>query len=1072
MKSNEDAITLDAALERTGILLVSYPWGYISDTKGRRYSLIISVLVGSLLSSLSSLASNWIVLGLIKFLSVCFSCAAHSASYTLLGESCVQRVRSKYMLIITCLIILSPAIPSLVLEGSGDGKHKTLWQSLHEQTAPLFRPPMLWRTLQLYFIVFVVYITNNSFLIWLPYVLNLVRLSLSTSDEYDSFCHLISLKDDITNGTTSNNATDTLCVGKVEDNVIITLVISQLIFSFLTIVISYLMKWRRIVLLTILLISALSGLLINLMPEPISSVVVFMMFTCTNLGMGILASYFVDLYPTSYRGMVTCLSIMVGRTSTFIGINTVGNLLFSHCENTFYMWSLLVFSILVSSYPWGFISDTKGRRYSLIISALVGSLLSSLSSLASNWIVLGLIKFVSVCFSCAANSVTYTLLGESCVQIVRRKYMLIITCILILSPGAAAVLTYPTLLLDFKLDIPFLNLTFTPWRLLIIVLALPTGLGGIAIWFFCESPKFLANYGREDEALEITSLVLEGSENAKHQSLWQSLHEQSAPLFRPPMLWRTLQLYFIVLVVYITNNSFLVWLPYLLNLVIQNLKTSGEYNSFCHLITLSQDTPNENTFSNSTDVPICKGKVESNVIITLVISQSIFSFLTFVISYLMKWRRIVLLTNLSIAALSGFLINLMPDPVLSIVALMVFTSTNLAMGILASYFVDLYPTSCRFFNKLSEKIMVNDINYNSNYKIVWTKLIFNISKNTKQRLSLSIRTGKKSFTIRIPTLDAKTNQTFLGNGLYNTLLVATCGLIMLGIGIDMFGFSLVVAAACDLNLNVTQKGILTSLPLIGILVASYPWGYISDTKGRRYSLIISVLVGSLLSSLSMLTYPTLLLNFKIDIPFLSLTFTPWRLLIIVLALPAGLGGIAICFFCESPKFLANYGREDEAVEISSLVLEGSGNGKHQSLWQSLREQTAPLFRPPMLWRTLQLYYIVFVVYITNNSFLMWLPFLLNLVPICDANVEDNVIITLVVSQSIFAFLIIVISYLMKWRRILLLTILVIAALGGFLINLMPEPVSSVVALMVFTGTNLGMGILASYFVDLYPTSCR
>ncbi|XP_050678030.1 solute carrier family 22 member 5-like isoform X2 [Leptidea sinapis] len=375
--------------------------------------------------------------------------------------------------------------------------------------------------------------------------------------------------------------------------------------------------------------------------------------------------------------------------------------------------SLPMVGILVSSYPWGYISDTKGRRYSLIISALVGSLLSSLSSLASNWIVLGLIKFVSVCFSCAANSVTYTLLGESCIQSVRRKYMLIITCILILSPGAAAVLTYPTLLLDFKLDIPFLNLTFTPWRLLIIVLALPTGLGGIAIWFFCESPKFLANYGREDEALEvlktihrinhrgskeplkITSLVLEGSENAKHQSLWQSLHEQSAPLFRPPMLWRTLQLYFIVLVVYITNNSFLVWLPYLLNLVIQNLKTSGEYNSFCHLITLSQDTPNENTFSNSTDVPICKGKVESNVIITLVISQSIFSFLTFVISYLMKWRRIVLLTNLSIAALSGFLINLMPDPVLSIVALMVFTSTNLAMGILASYFVDLYPTSCR-----------------------------------------------------------------------------------------------------------------------------------------------------------------------------------------------------------------------------------------------------------------------------------------------------------------------------------------------------------------------------------------
>ncbi|XP_050678032.1 uncharacterized protein LOC126974547 isoform X4 [Leptidea sinapis] len=375
--------------------------------------------------------------------------------------------------------------------------------------------------------------------------------------------------------------------------------------------------------------------------------------------------------------------------------------------------SLPMVGILVSSYPWGYISDTKGRRYSLIISALVGSLLSSLSSLASNWIVLGLIKFVSVCFSCAANSVTYTLLGESCIQSVRRKYMLIITCILILSPGAAAVLTYPTLLLNFKIDIPFLSLTFTPWRLLIIVLALPAGLGGIAICFFCESPKFLANYGREDEAVEVlktihrinhrgsqetlklSSLVLEGSGNGKHQSLWQSLREQTAPLFRPPMLWRTLQLYYIVFVVYITNNSFLMWLPFLLNLVIQNLSTSGEYSSFCHLISLSEDIPSETSFSNSTDVPICDANVEDNVIITLVVSQSIFAFLIIVISYLMKWRRILLLTILVIAALGGFLINLMPEPVSSVVALMVFTGTNLGMGILASYFVDLYPTSCR-----------------------------------------------------------------------------------------------------------------------------------------------------------------------------------------------------------------------------------------------------------------------------------------------------------------------------------------------------------------------------------------
>ncbi|CAG9787478.1 unnamed protein product [Diatraea saccharalis] len=56
-----------------------------------------------------------------------------------------------------------------------------------------------------------------------------------------------------------------------------------------------------------------------------------------------------------------------------------------------------------------------------------------------------------------------------------------------------------------------------------------------------------------------------------------------------------------------------------------------------------------------------------------------------------------------------------------------------------------------------------------------------------------------------------------GNGLYNTLLVSTCSLILLAIGMDLFGFSLVVTAACDLNLTVTQMGILTSLPFIGTI---------------------------------------------------------------------------------------------------------------------------------------------------------------------------------------------------------------------------------------------------------------
>ncbi|XP_045767299.1 synaptic vesicle glycoprotein 2A-like [Maniola jurtina] len=381
--------------------------------------------------------------------------------------------------------------------------------------------------------------------------------------------------------------------------------------------------------------------------------------------------------------------------------------------------SLPYIGILLVSYIWGYISDTRGRRFSLLVSMQTAFVLSCLSSFATNWLLLGLIKFFSVCFSCAANSVTYTLLGESCIQRVRSKYMLLITCLLILSPGIAALVTYPTLLLHFKLEIPLLGINFTPWRLLIVVLAIPSGLGGIAISFFHESPKFLANSGKNDEALEVlksmhainnrntkeefgvTSLYLEDAVAKKPISFTRALYEQGAPLFRPPMLWRTVQLYFIVSIVYFTNNSLLVWLPYIMNLVrvalSQNAASAGD---ICTLINMKEEAKVHNetlTSSNTTAVTpeICLGYIENNVIITLVAAQCIYSVLNFVISYLMRWRRIVLISILSMATISGALLGLMPELISSVFLLMAFTCTNLGMGILASYFVDLYPTSCR-----------------------------------------------------------------------------------------------------------------------------------------------------------------------------------------------------------------------------------------------------------------------------------------------------------------------------------------------------------------------------------------
>ncbi|XP_073952771.1 synaptic vesicle 2-related protein-like isoform X1 [Choristoneura fumiferana] len=385
--------------------------------------------------------------------------------------------------------------------------------------------------------------------------------------------------------------------------------------------------------------------------------------------------------------------------------------------------SLPFVGILLVSYFWGYVSDTRGRRFSLVLSLQSAFVLSCLTSVSPNWLFLGLVKFFSVCFSCAANSATYTLVGESCVLRVRSKYMLLMTCLLLLAPAAAAVLTYPTLKLDFAAELTWLGVVFRPWRLLIVVLAVPSGIGGIAIYFFHESPKFLANCGRKEEALDVMKSIYAinqrcsrddfkvksldvGEETSKRDmSLLRSMFAQSAPLFDPPLRWRTFQLFYIVAVVYITNNSFLVWLPQIFSLVMLSMESGHDEGNICSLIARKTIVNNltEVQFSNSTAVSnvveispdSCLGVIEDNVILTLIASQSAFSFLNFIISYLPNHRRVVLLTILSLSSASGICCNLMPEPVASVFFFVVFTCTCLGMGILASYFVDLYPTSCR-----------------------------------------------------------------------------------------------------------------------------------------------------------------------------------------------------------------------------------------------------------------------------------------------------------------------------------------------------------------------------------------
>uniref|UniRef100_A0A2A4JL38 Major facilitator superfamily (MFS) profile domain-containing protein n=1 Tax=Heliothis virescens TaxID=7102 RepID=A0A2A4JL38_HELVI len=261
--------------------------------------------------------------------------------------------------------------------------------------------------------------------------------------------------------------------------------------------------------------------------------------------------------------------------------------------------------VVAGAQLWGYVSDTKGRRLTLVLSMSIGFVFAALSSFSPNWQTMAILKLISSTFTSASNSGAYTLLGESCSERARGRAMLLCTCALMCSQATVAAFAYPILPLGFAFHIDFLGITYRPWRLLALVMSLPCAATACLLQLFHESPKFLASHGRLEEALEVLKKIyasntgntadsfpvkklLEDTENQSTEakvSFFKSVWQQTVPLFRAPLLKETVRLFYLVAVIYMTGSGFILWLPYIMNNLFFVLEAGGgEGMNLCAVI--------------------------------------------------------------------------------------------------------------------------------------------------------------------------------------------------------------------------------------------------------------------------------------------------------------------------------------------------------------------------------------------------------------------------------------------------------------------------------------------------------
>lgn len=70
----------------------------------------------------------------------------------------------------------------------------------------------------------------------------------------------------------------------------------------------------------------------------------------------------------------------------------------------------------------------------------------------------------------------------------------------------------------------------------------------------------------------------------------------------------------------------------------------------------------------------------------------------------------------------------------------------------------------------------------------------------------------------------------------NAVLMETCGMAFV-----------IPVSQCDLKMSTSEKGILGAVSFFGIICSSHLWGFLADTKGRRYIIQPTLFVAFLLS---------------------------------------------------------------------------------------------------------------------------------------------------------------------------------------------------------------------------------
>ncbi|XP_037024120.1 synaptic vesicle glycoprotein 2A-like [Bradysia coprophila] len=263
--------------------------------------------------------------------------------------------------------------------------------------------------------------------------------------------------------------------------------------------------------------------------------------------------------------------------------------------------------IIVSSFLWGYLADTKGRQIVMKWSLLLAFIVSVASSFSNDFWSLLILRFLTGFFVSGGYGPAFAYIGEFHTEKNRSRVILYASIILGLFTLVLPLVAWLVINQDWMFDFPAIQFTYKPWRLFVVGCSMLSLVAFVILCILPESPKFVLNNGNVEGAIEIIKTVhrwncgksadldhiyglydetaSEHEQDVRKMTLFASIWFQIKPLFLPQHLRTTVLICILKFIEFAGTNGLYVWIPEVLNRLAKNdVDYPGERIRMCDVV--------------------------------------------------------------------------------------------------------------------------------------------------------------------------------------------------------------------------------------------------------------------------------------------------------------------------------------------------------------------------------------------------------------------------------------------------------------------------------------------------------